>query len=65
MIELTEEEFNTIYKLLETITGAFPEEDIVEIVLMERHAWKMVQDIANRSRGKDVPYGQSTVDPPE
>ena len=46
MIELTEEEFNTIYNALALVNSPDTDEyeDVEEIIISERRAWKAIQD---------------------
>ena len=50
MIELTEEEFNTIYDALALVNSpdADEYENVEEIIISERRAWKAIQDAADR-----------------
>jgi hypothetical protein len=50
MIELTEEEFNKIYKALQAVNNPYSKTDVDILVTMEFWAWEAVQEAAKRNK---------------
>jgi len=49
MIELTEDEFATVYEALRLVTHTYTEEEVPHVVAMERMAWNAVEAAKHRA----------------
>lgn len=60
MIELTEEEFNKIYKALYAVNNPYSKTDVDMLVTMEFWAWEAIQAAAIRNKVDPLDQGPAS-----